>query len=102
MDPEHDTPEVLSEYVKHHRVSPRGWSFLTGPIEEIKRTVVGGLKAGMGRDGPAPDALFHDSHFVLVDQQMRIRGYYAVEEKGETDRLVRDISVVMAYAARGQ
>src|SRR5262245_25656781 len=44
VDPEHDTPEVLLQFAKQYRVSPRAWTFLTGDPEAIKRTVVDGLK----------------------------------------------------------
>lgn len=34
LDPEHDTPEVLSQYVKNYSVQP-GWTFLTGSTTDI-------------------------------------------------------------------
>jgi len=34
IDPEHDTPEVLKEYMEKFHVGP-GWTFLTGKKEEI-------------------------------------------------------------------
>jgi protein SCO1 len=34
LDPEHDTPEVLSEYVQERGIK-RGWQFLTGKRDEL-------------------------------------------------------------------
>jgi protein SCO1/2 len=34
LDPEHDTPEVLSQYVKNYSVQP-GWTYLTGSTADI-------------------------------------------------------------------
>gem|GEM_PF-101970 len=34
LDPEHDTPEVLRDYVRRFKVGP-GWTFLTGRPEDI-------------------------------------------------------------------
>ena len=34
LDPEHDTPEVLNQYVKNYSVQP-GWTFLTGSTADI-------------------------------------------------------------------
>ena len=97
VDPENDTPEVLAAYAKKHRASPRMWSFLTGDRAAIEKVVILGLKIGMGKDGgDAPANLFHDNHFALIDQKMQIRGYYAVEEEGEIDRLMRDIGLLIA------
>jgi len=34
IDPEHDGPEVMTEYLKRYRAQP-GWSFLTGDRDDI-------------------------------------------------------------------
>jgi protein SCO1/2 len=34
IDPEHDTPEVMTTYLKRYRAQP-GWSFLTGDRDDI-------------------------------------------------------------------
>jgi protein SCO1 len=98
VDPEHDTPLVLLEYAQKNRVSPRAWTFLTGDPEQIKRTVVDGLKISMGRDPGKDDddltAIFHGTHFVLVDDQMRIRGYYDSHDEDAVDRLLRDAGLL--------
>ncbi|HCU24422.1 MAG TPA: hypothetical protein DF383_05330, partial [Deltaproteobacteria bacterium] len=49
VDPERDTPEVLQEYAKRHDVDLSNWTFLTGPFEEVSRTVVKGFKVSMGK-----------------------------------------------------
>jgi len=35
VDPEHDTPEVLTRYAQAHGAKPAGWAFLTGTPAEI-------------------------------------------------------------------
>ncbi|MFA5352608.1 MAG: SCO family protein [Thermodesulfovibrionales bacterium] len=35
IDPDHDTPEVMKEYLKRYNAKP-GWEFLTGSRDEIK------------------------------------------------------------------
>src|SRR4051812_45634429 len=32
VDPNNDTPEVLTDYAKHYGADTRTWSFLTGPV----------------------------------------------------------------------
>lgn len=34
IDPEHDTPEIMTTYLKRYRAQP-GWSFLTGDRDDI-------------------------------------------------------------------
>jgi protein SCO1/2 len=102
VDPEHDTPEVLNAYAKSHRVSPRIWTFLTGDREELKRILNQGLKIYMGKEDEGGDDLMsigHGSHFVLVDTQMRIRGYYDLSSNGAVDSLLRDAGLL---ASRGE
>jgi protein SCO1/2 len=95
-DPEYDTPARLHEYAEHHRASPRLWSFLTGPVEDVKTAVVNGLKVSQGREGSGDDVagIFHDNHFVVVDPQMQIRGYYDSSSDEAVERLIRDVGLI--------
>jgi protein SCO1/2 len=97
VDPEHDTPPVLLGYAQSHKASPRMWTFLTGQPEQIRSTVVDGLKISMGREGPADDlmSIFHGTHFVLVDRESRIRGYYASDDKDAVETLLRDAGMLV-------
>jgi protein SCO1 len=38
IDPEHDTPKVMKEYLKQYRAKP-GWDFLTGSRADIDRVM---------------------------------------------------------------
>lgn len=38
IDPEHDTPKILKEYLKRYRAKP-GWEFLTGTRQDIDRVM---------------------------------------------------------------
>ena len=70
----------------------RAWSFLTGPADAIEAAVIGGFKDGMGKEkvaapgGNGDDAtfweIFHGEHLVLVDRQLRIRGYFEATPQG--------------------
>ena len=43
-----------------------------------------------------PDALMHGSHFVLVDAEMNIRGFYEVEDEATVDKLLRDLELIVS------
>jgi protein SCO1/2 len=97
VDPEYDTPEVLLDFAQQNRVSPRAWTFLTGELGSIKDIVVNGLKVYMENAPGLEDdlnAIMHGTHFVLVDDQMRIRGYYDSNEEDAVDRLLRDAGLL--------
>ena len=90
VDPAHDSPDVLKAYADRWQVRHQFWSLLTGSAEEVKRTVVGGLRIAMDdvADGADPAGVLHGTHFVLVDGHGRIRGYYDSTEPAAVDLLL--------------
>ncbi len=91
VDPETDTSAVLKEYAARHGADSAGWRFLTGPTETIRSIVVEGFKTSMEPDPSQAGNILHGSHFVLVDEQMRVRGYYGAQDADAHDRLLEDI-----------
>ena len=65
--------------------------------ETMKGTVVDGLKIAMGEPQGEQDfaSLFHGTHFVLVDQKRRIRGYYDSSAPDVEDRLLHDATMLI-------
>jgi len=87
VDPEHDTPQVLAAYAARFAADTSHWSFLTGPLAEIEKTVVEGFKIHIGKPEKNPHDptlidIMHGEHFVLVDREGVIRGYYRAEPAG--------------------
>ncbi len=99
VDPEYDTPQVLAEYAQRFSADATRWQFLTGPLKDIEKTVVNGFKIHMGKAEPSANdptliEIMHGEHFVLVDREGVIRGYYRADNDGlrtlEND--VRDLA----------
>ena len=97
VDPTYDTPARLADYARRFKASPRMWKLLTGSIDDMKATVEQGLKIAMGT--PAGDndfaSLFHGTHFVLVDRDLRIRGYYDSAAPDVEDRVLHDATMLI-------
>ena len=103
VDPTHDTSEVLEAYAAKHDADPSRWKFLTGDPEAIKATAEDGLKLAMERSGTLPDGtpdIVHATHFVLIDQQGRIRGYYDSDEKERRTAIAADARALAASASK--
>ncbi|MFO1463858.1 MAG: SCO family protein [bacterium] len=108
VDPERDTPARLAEYAKDHGANLKHWLFLTGPLDEVTKTVVQGFKISMGKvpletpsgkpgEGPSEADIFevvHGEQFLLIDDQGRIRGYYSSEGSG-LRKLMGDLRSLM-------
>ena len=92
VDPENDTPAVLSEYAARVHADPSRWSFLTGDEQEVERAVVVGFKISAAKIARGADAydVVHGDWFVVVDRRGQLRGYYPTE--GDTfEGLVKDV-----------
>lgn len=95
VDPETDTPPVLFAKARELEANPYVWKFLTGPTEEMKKTVVDGFKVVMGKkegEGSLIDVA-HSEKLVLVDLQGQIRGYYSIDDKS-LNQLVVDTGIL--------
>jgi protein SCO1/2 len=86
VDPEHDTPQALTEYGAHFKVDPSRWSFLTGEKDKLNALGVQAFKLN-SVDG----SLTHSTRFVLVDRKRQIRGFYASDEDGFMPQLLHDV-----------
>jgi protein SCO1/2 len=96
VDPKNDTPEVLREYGERFGRDPARWTFVTGELGEVRRAVEEGFRIAMDAPpGAAPVDIVHGEHFVLVDRERVIRGYYRPDEEG-LSRLVRDATRLVA------
>lgn len=97
VDPDYDTPERLKTYGARFRAQPWLWTFVTGPIDSLKKVIIDGFKISMGREeGTPPDdilSIFHGTKLVLVDRQGGIRGYYDADRAG-VDRLLVEAGIV--------
>ncbi len=94
VDPENDTPEILSAYANEYKANTAQWQFLTGEKEDIYRTArCGFLLPVEDGDGSAEDFI-HSDRFVLVDKNKRIRGYYEGTSREEVDRLIMEIQIL--------
>lgn len=90
VDPAYDKPEVLKAYAETHHADPRRWTFLTGDRELLKKTIVDDMKIHVSDETADLMMLAHGGHFVLVDGNGHIRGYYNSEDEDAVPKLVHD------------
>jgi protein SCO1/2 len=91
VDPDVDTPAVLTEYAKKFGADPNRWLFLTGNRDSLYKLSKEGFKLAVENSGGTElEPITHSSRFALVDQQGRIRGYYSMEEPSELAHLIKD------------
>ena len=86
VNPDYDTPEVLTEYGKRYNADFTKWHFLTGVYEKIQNLIANGFKMG-----DLEEIVFHSTRFALIDPDMNIRGYYMGTESEDVKKLMGDI-----------
>lgn len=103
VDPQRDTPAVLSAYAEKFRADPQRWLFATGEPDAVARLAQEGFRLSAASyapaDGDADYTFIHSNRFVLVDRQGRIRGYYRSTDADDLVRLRRDLTVLLQQAA---
>jgi protein SCO1/2 len=89
VDPLHDTPEKLRAYAANFGAEDARWYFLTGEKATLER-ILNALHLGNGED---PN--LHSLRFVLMDEKLRVRGYYNSEDPAALSQLKRDLEKLM-------
>lgn len=97
VDPEHDTPKVLNEYLQTFKPESNRWLMCSGDTSSVYSFARNGLYVNAAKVGG--DFVYSDS-FVLIDQEHRIRGYYKAAVTPEVNRLNDEIKVLIAEELR--
>ncbi len=73
IDPDNDTPEVLSRYADRYQANDSTWHFLTGDKEKIYQLAREGFKSYVGVSDDPAIRFEHSGNFALVDRNGYIR-----------------------------
>jgi len=96
VDPEHDTPQVLSEYARLAHADASRWLFLTGERGAVWSLIRDGFKLPVEKDDTNPAMpIMHSQRLVLVDGAGRIRGFYESLDEEARQTLWRDVVKVL-------
>jgi len=95
IDPERDTPETLAAYAEKFGVDMPNWYLVTGNEQYIHQIGYDYKANVMESDDPDSGGFLHSEHFLLVDGNRKLRGFYNGTETEEVDRMVREIPVLM-------
>jgi protein SCO1/2 len=91
IDPERDSVPRLKQWADRFQVNPEQWWLLTGEKKEIYDMAINEMKIGLV-DGEGVDSNFiHTDHFVLIDSNRHVRGYYHGLDSASLKQLSSDI-----------
>ncbi len=95
VDPEHDTPEILSAYAQRHGADAR-WHLVTGDRAAMTALCRDGFRLALGEGVSPREPIAHSVRLVLVDRADRIRGYYDAAEASAMAHLREDARRLLA------
>ena len=92
VDPERDTPKVLSRYAAAYGADNRRWHFLTGDKTKIYQLAEQGFSLAAGHKG---SEILHSPRFVLVKADGNIYDFYDSRSGPAMLRLRRDVKALL-------
>ncbi|MEM9066070.1 MAG: SCO family protein [Planctomycetota bacterium] len=107
VDPQRDSPQVLTEYAARYNADPERWRFLTGDAEEVHRLAMEGLSFDISpdtnaaniitlADGSTMNNISHPSAMVLIGPDRQVLGRYLYTIPGEIDELQQRLRGIFA------
>jgi len=95
IDAKTDTPPVLLKYAQNLKAQCYTWTFLTGNQDSIFHLAVKSyLVPVVFEEGKGDLGFTHSEFLVLVDKDLRVRGFYNGLKTSEIDKLLGDIKVL--------
>lgn len=98
VDPAHDTPEVLRNYVKNNSL-PQEWLFATGTYDQMQKLAKEGFKLSMGPGSTPEEPIIHSDRLIIVDRYGRQRGSFTTADMDGMARLEAELKKVLAEPA---
>jgi len=99
VNPEVDSVAQMKRYADSHGAKSNQWFFLTGDknkLYEMARKSFFVLKPQEAQNlGGVESDFIHTNNFVLIDQKMRIRGYYDGTVPHAVDQLIDDVQLLL-------
>lgn len=90
VDPEHDSPEVLTEYAARFGADPNQWLFLTGDLGHIRRV-------GAEMYFLPVDKQLHTERFILIDEHGKPAGKYLWTDERQFEKLKSKLHDMLSH-----
>ena len=95
VDPQTDTPSILSHYGQQFQADPRRWYFLTGNQDEIFALATKGFLLAVAEVKEAKalrenGRYIHSTKLALVDTHGKVRGYYEGTQSEIIPQLIKE------------
>jgi protein SCO1 len=98
VDPESDSPAVLTTYARRFEADPERWLFVTGEENAMYELLRQGFKVGVqpaqGEDRKPGNEVTHSTKLVLVDRHGHHRGFFDGVDPKSLDEIVAQVRLL--------
>ncbi|WP_138417344.1 SCO family protein [Aquibacillus sediminis] len=95
VDPDYDTPEVLTEYAEDYQADLSNWTFLTGyDFETIKELSIKSFQSWLEEAPEGSDQVTHGTKFFLVNPEGKAIKFYDGTQSDEIETIIEDLKKV--------
>ena len=95
VDPKTDTPKKLKRFANYYKADLKNWNFVTGEKIELYKMGVKSYLLPTQESALEPGGFLHSEYFVLVDENLHLRGIFDGTKENELDSLNRDIKILL-------
>ncbi|MCA1053660.1 SCO family protein [Rossellomorea aquimaris] len=95
VDPEHDKPQILKDYISEYEADTSKWELLTGyQFDEIKGFAEHSFKSIVAKD-PNSDQVIHNTSFFLVNKEGVVVKTYSGNADVPYDEITADMKTLI-------
>ena len=95
IDPKRDTSATLLKFAEKFDADKSNWHFLNIGKENVYKLARNSYKITAVEGNEVSNDFIHSELITLVDQNMRIRGYYDSTEPEEIEKLIKHINKLL-------
>lgn len=95
VDPKTDTPKKLKRFADFYQADLKNWNFVTGEKNEIYEMGVKSYLLPTQESALEPGGFLHSEFFVLIDENLHLRGLFDGTKEHEMDSLNKDIKKLL-------
>ncbi|HEU4716189.1 MAG TPA: SCO family protein [Bacteroidia bacterium] len=95
VDPERDSFPALQQYAERFSADTSMWTFVTGPKKRLYDLARYSYYLPVQPGNGDSEDFIHSDQVVLLDRQMRIRGYYNGTDSTAVDSLITDVKTLL-------
>lgn len=95
VDPKRDSVPALKEYSEKYQANPHYWKFLFAPQSQVVELATKGYFLPLDVSGSGKEfGITHSEMAVLVDKDLRIRGFYDLTNPNNIKTIEEDIRML--------